>query len=412
MLGRILFVLSVSLATSAYAGFDEGYSAYKSEDYATALKEWLPLAKKGDASAQHNLGVMYKKGQGVPKNLITAVSWYRKAATQGDASSQNALAVMYETGNGVKKNEAEAVIWYRKAAEQGYANAQTSLGVMYQYGKGIQKDEMESVNWYRKAADQGNAQAQTNLGAMYEVGAAVQKDEAEAVTWYSKAAEQGYARAQGYLGGMYRSGTGITKNYEKAAEWLRKGAEQGSAYAQANLGVMYEFGQFVRQDDIEAGSLYRKAADQGNEYAKKALIRLEDKRIRGEQELAAQKLREEEERKRVSQVGQQICNSSMNNTTLSKPTNIAVMGETVYQKYRGKTTLVGFVEGSSGNKIQIRISGMTFEGEKVAGAFSDRNMSQNIREPMDSFTGYNGSNLQNGSIIWDDYHDWSRCSYR
>ena len=39
--------------------FDEGMAAAKRGDYATALREWRPLADQGEARAQHNLGVMY-----------------------------------------------------------------------------------------------------------------------------------------------------------------------------------------------------------------------------------------------------------------------------------------------------------------------------------------------------------------
>ena len=48
-------------------------------------------AEQGDASAQYNLGVMYYKGAGVPKDTSAAVAWFRKAAVQGHATAQRAL---------------------------------------------------------------------------------------------------------------------------------------------------------------------------------------------------------------------------------------------------------------------------------------------------------------------------------
>ena len=45
--------------------FQKGFRAYKSGDYATALREWRPLAEQGNADAQYNLGVMYYNGKGV-----------------------------------------------------------------------------------------------------------------------------------------------------------------------------------------------------------------------------------------------------------------------------------------------------------------------------------------------------------
>ena len=46
--------------------FHKGLTAYTSGDYATALREWEPLAEQGDDLAQIYLGFLYEKGQGVP----------------------------------------------------------------------------------------------------------------------------------------------------------------------------------------------------------------------------------------------------------------------------------------------------------------------------------------------------------
>ena len=87
------------------ADFDKGLDAYDRGDYATALREFKPLAEQGDAYAQYNLGVMYDKGQGVPKDYKTAVKWYTLAAEQGDADAQNNLGLMYDEGKGVPQND-------------------------------------------------------------------------------------------------------------------------------------------------------------------------------------------------------------------------------------------------------------------------------------------------------------------
>ena len=98
---RILtaLVLSISLLTligvSASAqDFQKGIAAYDRGDYATALKEWRPLAERGVSTAQFNLGVIYDNGEGVPQDYAEAVKWYRKAAEQGDAAAQSNLGFM------------------------------------------------------------------------------------------------------------------------------------------------------------------------------------------------------------------------------------------------------------------------------------------------------------------------------
>ena len=78
-------VLLVSVGNSESADFQKGFAAYNSGDYATALREWEPLAQQGDANAQSNLGQMYRQGKGVPQDDKTAVKWYTLAAKQGIA---------------------------------------------------------------------------------------------------------------------------------------------------------------------------------------------------------------------------------------------------------------------------------------------------------------------------------------
>ena len=51
-------------------------------------------AEQGDAERQFNLGVLYKKGQGVPQNDATAREWFEKAAAQGhEAMSCQSIGV-------------------------------------------------------------------------------------------------------------------------------------------------------------------------------------------------------------------------------------------------------------------------------------------------------------------------------
>ena len=136
--------------------FQKGLSAALAGDYATAMQEWKPLAKQGDAFAQYNLGAMYYNGHGVPQDNIEAVKWYRLAANQGNTRAQSNLGVMYDKGEGVPQDDAEAVKWYRLAAKQGNAAAQYNLGVMYQSGTGLLQDNVMAHMWYNIASANGD----------------------------------------------------------------------------------------------------------------------------------------------------------------------------------------------------------------------------------------------------------------
>ncbi len=125
---KILFVLLwlAALAVPASAqNFKTGLDAYDRGDFATAIKEWQPLAERGDARAQFNLGVVLFNGQGIPHDPLKAVEWYRAAADQGYGPAQANLSFMYETGQGLLQNYIEAYKWSTLAADHGVDSSKT-----------------------------------------------------------------------------------------------------------------------------------------------------------------------------------------------------------------------------------------------------------------------------------------------
>ena len=93
-------------------GYDRGSAAYRRSDHTTALREWRPLAEQGYAEAQSNLGVLYERGEGVPRDYAEAVRWYRLAAKQGHLAAQHNLGVMYFEGRGVPQDYGEATMLF------------------------------------------------------------------------------------------------------------------------------------------------------------------------------------------------------------------------------------------------------------------------------------------------------------
>ena len=121
----IVLVLSfVCLAVPAWANGQAGVDAYKRGDYATALREWRPLAEQGDASAQFYLGTLYAFGRGVPQDYAAARQWYGRAAAQGLADAQTSIGMLYEEGLGVPQDNVRAYMWYSLAAEHSTGASQ------------------------------------------------------------------------------------------------------------------------------------------------------------------------------------------------------------------------------------------------------------------------------------------------
>jgi TPR repeat protein len=200
--------------------------------------------------------------------------------------------VYYAVGQGVEKDAVEAVKWYRKAAERNIAQAQFNLAVCYEEGKGVKEDAVEAVKWYRKAAEQNYPDAQNNLASCYSSGQGVAKDMVEAVKWYRKAAEQDCADAQSSLGACYATGQGVERDDAEAVKWFRKAAMRNSHPGQYNLGVCYQDGQGEPKDETEAYKWFLLAAAQGNQGAKQDATKLERRLTSGQRAAGQQRASE------------------------------------------------------------------------------------------------------------------------
>ena len=74
--------------------------------------------------------------------------------------SQNNLGISYKYGDAVEKNLNKAIEYFKLAADQGYDVAQNNLGVAYEYGSGVKKDLKQAVKYYQLSADQEFDEAQ------------------------------------------------------------------------------------------------------------------------------------------------------------------------------------------------------------------------------------------------------------
>lgn len=101
-------------------------------------------------------------------DYTAAEKQFRKAAEQGDASAQHNLAIMYDTGKGVPQDDAEARRWYFKAAEQGYADSQYNLSMMYYFGKGVSQDYIAAYKWLVLANTQEKDHTKNAMSALTE----------------------------------------------------------------------------------------------------------------------------------------------------------------------------------------------------------------------------------------------------
>src|SRR5260370_23641653 len=89
------FAILLCAQPSVAADLKSAEVAYKKKDYATALKEFTPAAKRGNAEAEAYLGRMYLLGQGVPTDRNEAIKWFKASSDQGNADAQFFLGTIY-----------------------------------------------------------------------------------------------------------------------------------------------------------------------------------------------------------------------------------------------------------------------------------------------------------------------------
>lgn len=68
------------------------------------------------------IGKMWLRGEGVPRNYARAWVWFSRGGEQGDAESQNGLGVMYRDGLDIPKDMKKAAEYFEAAAAGGHSS--------------------------------------------------------------------------------------------------------------------------------------------------------------------------------------------------------------------------------------------------------------------------------------------------
>ena len=87
--------------------------------YRQAMRRFRQAAAKGNGDAMNNIGVLYDRGEGVPRDYAKAMAWFRKAAAKGDGLAMYAIGLDYYNGMGVPQDENKALTWMRRAEAAG-----------------------------------------------------------------------------------------------------------------------------------------------------------------------------------------------------------------------------------------------------------------------------------------------------
>lgn len=233
-------IVAIGLLSTARADdLAKARAADRKGDYAKELRLLKPLADRGHAEAQLQLGFMYLNSRGVPGDGAQAVNCFRLAAGRGDA---------------------RAAVWAEAIAAERRG------------------DDSEAFRLLRSLADRGDAQAQFRVAINAFQDQAVQRDDARlalAVKYSRLAASRGDVRRVIWAEAI------ATKNYATEFKLLKPLADAGDALAQRFVAVMYFFGEGVSQDDGQEARYYLLAASQGDGRAQDSLADIYDQGLGG-----------------------------------------------------------------------------------------------------------------------------------
>ncbi|MDB5709211.1 MAG: hypothetical protein JWL96_1281 [Sphingomonas bacterium] len=145
-------IASCILAVPALAShWEAGQHAFEARNFATALKEWQAGADAGEIDSLYELGVMFREGQGTPRDAAKGFELNRRAAEAGYWLALSAMQTYYHEGIGVAADDVEATRWVRRTADQADSSAMRKYAWALQTGAGVKVDKVAAVDWYERS---------------------------------------------------------------------------------------------------------------------------------------------------------------------------------------------------------------------------------------------------------------------
>jgi TPR repeat protein len=119
-------------------------------DYETALEYFTKAAELGDATAHHNLSVMYYRGEGVEKDDKKEGYHLEEAAIAGHPGARHNLGIHDSDNRRYDRAKKHLII----AANLGYHDSPEALRLLYASGKASKEDYAAALRGYQAAVDE------------------------------------------------------------------------------------------------------------------------------------------------------------------------------------------------------------------------------------------------------------------
>lgn len=224
-----LFEIRKTPRDYASMGWSYNYGKGVEQDLLKAEEYYLLAAQKGYYAAYYNLAWLYYKDDRfkdlklIRLDYLKAKEYLEKGIEKHHYESMNLLGVFYKDGLGVKKDMTKAIPLFEKAA---YYDKYAAIHLAKYYKE--KKDYKNAFKYFKIGKDKGDAAAEIEFGILHEKGLGTEKNVEEAVKYYQRAYENYYDKSQkdvaAYnIGLVYHYGKGkVKKDLEKAKSWYLK----------------------------------------------------------------------------------------------------------------------------------------------------------------------------------------------
>jgi TPR repeat protein len=149
-------------STSAEDLFDQGSASYNGGQFSQAAKLYQRACDGGERKACNGLGLMYFKGEGMPKDVKRAQVFFKRACDAGGAGGCLNLGLLYFRGEDVPKDLKRAAVLFKRSCDAGGGHGCNNLGLLYHDGEGMPKDLSRAADLYKRACEGGDSAGCTN----------------------------------------------------------------------------------------------------------------------------------------------------------------------------------------------------------------------------------------------------------
>lgn len=268
-------------AKSAYATLGAVYrtSPPPHQDFAKSAEAYAKAVELGDMPSMLTLARMYRVGEGIPADHLSAEKYLQLAVRSGAALQGWAeLGLLYSDPQSPIHNNAKAAEAFQAASELGDVWSTIALAQLLGVGNGVPADFSRAVELLNGVAEQGGeaaGPAYVALGDLYLAAAGEDRNPAKAADAYGKAAALQETDAMFRLAAMLSSGAEISADFDRARALLEQAVAAGAAQrGWAALGALYASAEPPNRDVTKAVEAYEQATSLGDPWSAISLAQI------------------------------------------------------------------------------------------------------------------------------------------